>query len=120
VEGAGPRARVVVARGRGRPRVADDLGEGEGRIAARDRLRRRHRTRSSKRRSLPPALDDLSNPKNSHASPTPIVDGDRIYVHFGAEGTAALTITGEIVWKAKFPYESQHGNGGSPCSTTIS
>ncbi len=58
--------------------------------------------------------DDLSNPKNSHASPTPIVDGDRIYVHFGAEGTAALTITGEIVWKAKFPYESQHGNGGSP------
>jgi outer membrane protein assembly factor BamB len=57
---------------------------------------------------------DLTNPKNSHASPTPIVDGDRVYVHFGAEGTAALTTTGEIVWKAKFPYESQHGNGGSP------
>ena len=56
--------------------------------------------------------DDLSNPKNSHASPTPIVDGDRVYVHFGAEGTAALTTAGEIVWKAKFPYESQHGNGG--------
>jgi len=58
--------------------------------------------------------DDLTNPKNSHASPTPIVDGDRVYVHFGAEGTAALTTAGEIVWKAKFPYESQHGNGGSP------
>ncbi len=57
---------------------------------------------------------DLSNPKNSHASPTPIVDGDRVYVHFGAEGTAALTTSGEIVWKTKFPYESQHGNGGSP------
>ena len=57
---------------------------------------------------------DLTNPKNSHASPTPIVDGDRVYVHFGAEGTAALTTSGEIVWKAKFPYESQHGNGGSP------
>jgi outer membrane protein assembly factor BamB len=57
---------------------------------------------------------DLTNPKNSHASPTPIVDGDRVYVHFGAEGTAALTASGEIVWKAKFPYESQHGNGGSP------
>jgi len=54
------------------------------------------------------------NPKNSYASPTPIVDGDRVYVHFGAEGTAALTTAGEIVWKAKFPYESQHGNGGSP------
>jgi outer membrane protein assembly factor BamB len=57
---------------------------------------------------------NLSNLKNSHASPTPIVDGDRVYVHFGAEGTAALTTSGEIVWKAKFSYESQHGNGGSP------
>jgi outer membrane protein assembly factor BamB len=56
----------------------------------------------------------LTNPKNSHASPTPVVDGDRIYVHFGAEGTAALSTAGEILWKARHPYESQHGNGGSP------
>jgi outer membrane protein assembly factor BamB len=54
------------------------------------------------------------NPKNSHASPTPIVDGDRIYVHFGADGTAALTPSGEILWKTKLAYESQHGAGGSP------
>jgi outer membrane protein assembly factor BamB len=52
--------------------------------------------------------------KNSHASPTPIVDGDRVYVHYGSEGTAALTTAGEIVWKTRLPYESQHGNGGSP------
>lgn len=57
---------------------------------------------------------DLLNPKNSHASPTPILDGDRVYVHFGAEGTAALTAAGEIVWKARVPYENQHGTGGSP------
>jgi outer membrane protein assembly factor BamB len=56
----------------------------------------------------------LLNEKNSLASPTPIVEGDRVYVHFGAEGTAALSTTGEVVWKARFPYESQHGNGGSP------
>jgi outer membrane protein assembly factor BamB len=56
----------------------------------------------------------LSNPKNSLASPTPIIDGDRVYVHFGAEGTAALTTSGEVVWKARFPYVTQHGNGGSP------
>jgi outer membrane protein assembly factor BamB len=56
----------------------------------------------------------LTNPKNSHASPTPVVEGDRVYVHFGAQGTAALTTSGEIVWKTRFPYESQHGNGGSP------
>src|SRR6185436_4639582 len=43
----------------------------------------------------------LTNPKNSFASPTPIVEGDRVYVHFGAFGTACLTQSGEIVWKIK-------------------
>ena len=57
---------------------------------------------------------DLLNIKNSQASPTPIVDGDRVYVHFGSDGTAALTVAGDIVWKTRLPYESQHGNGGSP------
>src|SRR5262249_25993475 len=57
---------------------------------------------------------DPLNPKNTLASPTPIVDGDRVYVHFGADGTAALTTSGEVVWKLRLPYESQHGNGGSP------
>jgi len=57
---------------------------------------------------------DLLNAKNSHASPTPVVDGDRVFVHFGAEGTAALSTSGEIIWKTRLPYQSQHGNGGSP------
>lgn len=57
---------------------------------------------------------DLLNPKNSHASPTPIVEGDRVYVHFGALGTAAVTTAGAIAWKTRLDYESQHGNGGSP------
>jgi outer membrane protein assembly factor BamB len=54
------------------------------------------------------------NPKNSRASPTPVVDGDRVYVHFGADGTAALTTSGEIVWRTRLQYDSQHGSGGSP------
>ncbi|MEE2777956.1 MAG: PQQ-binding-like beta-propeller repeat protein [Acidobacteriota bacterium] len=54
-----------------------------------------------------------SNPKNTYASPSPILDDDRVYVHFGAEGTAALTADGEVVWRRTFPYRSQHGNGGS-------
>ena len=54
------------------------------------------------------------NPKNSRASPTPVVDGDRVFVHFGADGTAALTTSGELVWQRRFSYESQHGAGGSP------
>jgi outer membrane protein assembly factor BamB len=57
----------------------------------------------------------LKNPKNSHASPTPIIEGDRVYLHFGGEGTAAIdAASGAGVWKAQFPYASQHGAGGSP------
>src|SRR6188474_1769159 len=29
----------------------------------------------------------LTNSKNSFASPTPIIDGDRVFLHFGALGT---------------------------------
>lgn len=54
------------------------------------------------------------NPKNSWASPTPIADGDRIYVHFGADGTAAVKTDGTVLWKQRFEYQSQHGAGGSP------
>lgn len=58
---------------------------------------------------------DLKNPKNSLASPTPVVEGDRVYVHFGGDGTAAIDAeSGAVVWKARFPYASQHGSGGSP------
>jgi outer membrane protein assembly factor BamB len=54
------------------------------------------------------------NQKNNRASPTPIVEGDRVYVHFGAEGTAAVTTAGAVVWRATLAYRSQHGMGGSP------
>lgn len=60
-----------------------------------------------------PATQDI-NPKNSWASPTPVIAGDRVYVHFGALGTAALTTWGDVVWKTSLPYTSQHGAGGSP------
>lgn len=55
------------------------------------------------------------NGKNSHASPTPVLEGDRIYLHFGAHGTSCITQTGEIVWKTRLEYDNgQHGPGGSP------
>src|SRR6185503_3052553 len=57
----------------------------------------------------------LANNKNSFASPTPVIEGDRIYLHFGAFGTACITQTGEIVWKTRLEYDNgQHGTGGSP------
>lgn len=53
--------------------------------------------------------------KNSHASPTPVTDGTHVFVHFGAHGTACLTVDGKIVWKTReIQYEPRHGSGGSP------
>lgn len=53
--------------------------------------------------------------KNSLASPTPILAGDRVYVHFGAHGTACLDRTGKILWRnGRNTYDSVHGSGGSP------
>lgn len=53
--------------------------------------------------------------KNSYASPTPIIDGDRVYVHFGDLGTACLTSAGEVVWRCEeLKYSHGHGPAGSP------
>ena len=55
------------------------------------------------------------SPKNSLASPTPVLEDDRVYLHFGAHGTACITQSGEIVWKTRLDYDNgQHGPGGSP------
>ena len=45
--------------------------------------------------------------KNSFASPTAIVSGDRVYVHFGFYGTACLNTKGEVLWKQTLKYEPQ-------------
>jgi outer membrane protein assembly factor BamB len=53
--------------------------------------------------------------KNSPASPTPIIDRGRLYVHFGHMGTAALDLAGKILWRqTALKYSPLHGNGGSP------
>jgi outer membrane protein assembly factor BamB len=57
---------------------------------------------------------ELLNTKNSHASPTPVLDDERVYVHFGSDGTAAVSLDGALIWKARHMCQTQHGNGGSP------
>ena len=39
------------------------------------------------------------HPKNSHASPTPLIRDGRLYVHFGHMGTACLDLDGNIQWR---------------------
>ncbi len=53
--------------------------------------------------------------KNGHASPTPVVQDGRIYLHFGHQGSACFTTAGKKVWENRsFKYEPQHGGGSSP------
>ncbi len=54
--------------------------------------------------------------KNSHASPTPVVENGNVYLHFGHLGTACLKASnGTKVWATQeLTYKPVHGNGGSP------
>ena len=59
---------------------------------------------------------DAINAKNSYASPTPVIDGNRVYVHFGTFGTAAIdTQTGDVLWHNQdLKIEHKEGPGSSP------
>lgn len=53
---------------------------------------------------------------NSYGSPTPFVEEGRVYIHFGAYGTACLdTTTGKKIWE-RTDFECDHfrGPGSSP------
>lgn len=56
-------------------------------------------------------------PRNSYASPTPVVEKGRVYVHFGAHGTACLdTKTAKTLWTRQ-DLECDHFRG--PASSPI-
>ncbi|MCH8829381.1 MAG: PQQ-binding-like beta-propeller repeat protein [Planctomycetes bacterium] len=54
--------------------------------------------------------------KNSYASPTPVIDGERVYVSFGTYGTACLDAeSGRILWKNnELTLDHGVGPGSSP------
>ncbi|MBM4004708.1 MAG: serine/threonine protein kinase [Planctomycetes bacterium] len=53
--------------------------------------------------------------KNSHASPTVVVNARRLYAHFGHQGTVCLDLQGNTIWKnTELGYRPVHGNGGTP------
>ena len=61
------------------------------------------------------AVPSIKHDKNSFASPTPIVTSNRLYVHFGHLGTAALDLEGNVLWtQTTLNFMSVHGNAGSP------
>jgi outer membrane protein assembly factor BamB len=53
--------------------------------------------------------------KNSGASPSVLIEDDRVYAHFGTYGTACLKRDGAIVWRTQeLKFFQVHGPGGSP------
>lgn len=63
-----------------------------------------------------PAEPMYCHPYNSHASPTPVVTGGRVFMHFGSAGTAAVdAATGAVLWKRDdLPCDHHRGPGSSP------
>ncbi|MBX9787290.1 MAG: PQQ-binding-like beta-propeller repeat protein [Pirellulales bacterium] len=60
----------------------------------------------------PPTL----NAKNSPASPSPVLEGNRLYVHYGTSGTACLdAATGKVLWRnQELKLDHKEGPGSSP------
>ena len=62
------------------------------------------------------AQPQYAHPFNTYASPTPVAEPGRVYVTFGAPGTAALdAATGKVIWERR-DFECNHfrGAGSSP------
>lgn len=52
--------------------------------------------------------------KNSYASPSVLIEPDRVYAHFGKLGTVCLDRNAKEIWKKQLAYNHKHGPGGSP------
>lgn len=56
--------------------------------------------------------------KHNLATPSPVTDGQRVYVLFGTGQVVALDMTGKLVWKRNLTeygaFNMQWGHGGSP------
>jgi len=54
--------------------------------------------------------------RNSYASPSPIIEKEKLFVHFGTYGTACVSTTeSKVLWRNKeLKLEHENGPGGSP------
>jgi outer membrane protein assembly factor BamB len=58
----------------------------------------------------------VKHDRNSYASPSPVLDGDHVFVHFGSMGTACLACSdGHKIWENRtLKVNFEVGAGGSP------
>ena len=62
------------------------------------------------------ATPQFCHPFNSYASCTPVIERDRLYMHYGSAGTACIdTESGKILWaRQDLPCDHFRGPGSSP------
>jgi outer membrane protein assembly factor BamB len=60
--------------------------------------------------------EPLGNNVNGYASPSPVAEAGRVYVHFGSYGTACLdAASGDVLWERRdLPCRHYRGPGSSP------
>lgn len=60
--------------------------------------------------------EPLGNNMNSYATPSPVIEPGRVYIHFGSYGTACLdTATGNVLWQREdLPCRHYRGPSSSP------
>jgi outer membrane protein assembly factor BamB len=69
-------------------------------------------------REIRPTRTDERNPLNDAAVPTPVTDGQSVYVFFADFGLAAYTVEGGELWRRPLgPFTSPHGIASSPLLT---
>lgn len=63
-----------------------------------------------------PDPEPLGNPLNNYAAPSPVLEADALYVHFGTYGTARINpVTGDKVWERRdINVRHFRGPGSSP------
>ena len=60
--------------------------------------------------------EPLGNPVNCYASPSPVIEPGRVYLHFGSYGTACVDVsTHKTLWERRdLPCRHYRGPGSSP------
>ena len=67
------------------------------------------------RKSVEPEKLEKISGSNSHATPTPVCNAKRVYVHFGSFGLLAYDVNGNELWRKPLPLSNvAHGSASSP------
>jgi outer membrane protein assembly factor BamB len=68
--------------------------------------------------TVPDGKCRVNNPWTGYATPTPVTDGQHVFVLFGSSVAACLDFDGKIVWREELPRQRPDDHGGE-CASPI-